>query len=191
MLPKGIVGKRGRRVDLYDGGASVHKAHFIYEVVLITLKEYIGNTDIHFVPIEHQRNIDILLPRLNQFRSVYGKPMIVTSGYRSNEDQIRIYAAKGITDPAKIPMNSWHLKGGACDFADVDGALGNFCVQNLSLLKQNGLWLEDPRWTHGRLGNWVHLQCFPPASKKRVFIPDASQPDVDFIWDGKYNKLYD
>lgn len=134
---------------------------------MITLKEYLKGFDPNFLPVDHQRNIDILLPRLNQLRQIYGKPMVVTSGYRSLEDHLRIYAQKGITDKARVPMKSNHLIGAACDFADPKGELDAFLLQNEQLLKSIGLWVEHPDYSKG----WAHLQCVAPKSGKRFFIP--------------------
>lgn len=158
---------------------------------MITLKELLNGHNIQFVPIAHQQNLEDLQDKLNKFRSAYGKPMVVTSGYRSEEEHLAIYKKKGITDKAKIPMKSKHLAGQACDFADPNADLWKFCIVNLSLCKSLGLWLEDPRWTHGRLGNWTHFQSVAPASGKRIFVPSTA-PMVDSkIWDGYYAKLYD
>lgn len=90
--------------------------------------------------------------------------MIVTSGYRSMEDQKRIYAKKGISN---YPKRSKHLYCQACDFYDPDGHLKHFIVNNLRLMEEIGLWFEDFFYTE----NWVHVQIVPPNSGKRFFIP--------------------
>lgn len=134
---------------------------------MVSLKEYLKGFDPNFLPIEHQRNIDILLPRLNELRSAYGKPLIVSSGYRSMEDHLRIYAQKGITDKTKIPMKSLHLSGAACDFADPNQELQQFIKANQQLMKSIGLWFEDFIASK----SWVHCQIFPPKSGKMFFLP--------------------
>lgn len=116
-------------------------------------------------------NLQILLHKINQIRIIYNKPMVITSGVRTKEDQIRIY--KEIADRnnkqfelSKVPMNSMHLIGAACDVLDLDGSLMKWCKNNSLLLEQIGLWIEDdvsqPR---------VHFQIYPPKSGNRFFKP--------------------
>lgn len=67
--------------------------------------------------------------------------------------------------------HSNHLDALACDLRDTDDrALAIWCLDNLDLLEQLGLWMEDPRWTP----DWVHLQTAPPRSGNRVYIPSSS-----------------
>jgi hypothetical protein len=106
---------------------------------------------------EIKANLDKLLIALNKFRAFYGKPMVVTSGYRPGKYNT---AAKGA-------KNSSHLTCEACDFADPDGALDLWCTQHLDILEECGLWLESPQNTPG----WTHLQIRPITSGNRVFIP--------------------
>lgn len=134
---------------------------------MISLKEYLKGFDPNFLPIEHQRNIDVLLPKLNLLRQAYGQPMTVTSGYRSMEDHLRIYAAKGIIDKSRIPMKSLHLSGAACDFHDPERKLQAFITANQQQMKSIGLWFEDFSATP----NWTHVQCFAPKSGKMFFLP--------------------
>jgi len=108
------------------------------------------------------KNFKVLHERMNEVRGAYGKPMIVTSGLRSDEDQQRLMA-KGKTRA----IHSKHLAGAACDIADPDGELAKWCKANEDILKRIGLWCEDPQFTHG----WVHFQMMAPASGKRFFIP--------------------
>ena len=103
-------------------------------------------------------NLSELHEKLNQVREAYGKPMIVTSGLRSQADQMRI-------NP-KAPKSN-HLMGLAADIQDKDGKLAEWVKANMSLMEQIGFWFEDFDHTEG----WVHFQCVPPKSGKRVFIP--------------------
>lgn len=107
-------------------------------------------------------NLEDLAKSLSIVREAYGKPMIITSGLRSVEDQRRIYK-----NAQKIPMGSMHLRGGAADVSDRDGSLAAFCAANVPLLERARLWLEDPTYTRG----WVHFQITPPLSKSRFFKP--------------------
>ena len=92
--------------------------------------------------------------------------MLVTSGYRSMQDHVRIYKEKGILDKAKIPIKSKHLYGQAADIYDKDGLLYKWCKDNEAILVECELWCEDdpavPR---------MHFQCCPPKSGKRWFKP--------------------
>jgi len=106
------------------------------------------------------KNLFLLLDKMNIVRKAYGKPMIVTSGLRSMPDHLRIYANKGITDKAKIPMKSKHLFGQACDVADPDGKFHKWCEANEDFLRETGVWLEN------RQGGWQHLQIVPFGSYK-------------------------
>lgn len=134
---------------------------------MISLKELLKDYSFSNLPKEHQDNIMLLLERINKIRNSYNRTMIVTSGYRSREDQIRIYKAKGITDLGKIPMGSQHLKGAAVDIHDPNKELQKWLLANISLLEQVGLWCEDFSATK----TWVHFQIYSPKSGKRFFMP--------------------
>lgn len=119
------------------------------------------------VPPELQENLKILLERVNKLRSLWGKPMIVTSGYRSMLEHLEIYRKKGIA-PEKVPLHSHHLYCEACDFADEDGSLKAFVKANdYQVLKDCELWMEDGSTTT----NWCHVQIVPPKSGQREFMP--------------------
>lgn len=106
---------------------------------------------------ECYHNLDKLLEALNKFRVIYGKIMVVTSGYRP----AAINAAAG---GAKA---SNHMICLAADFRDPDGSLDSYCLNHPEILEQCGLWQEHPDSTPG----WAHLQCVPPKSGNRVFRP--------------------
>lgn len=132
---------------------------------MISYKELMGSHVISDISMAHQQNLQELCKRINVIRTLWDKPMIVTSGYRSEQEHLRIYAKKGILDRALIPMRSNHLIGAACDIADSDGALMSWLKSDLHILEGAGLWCEDD--TNG----WVHFQIFPPRSGKRFFKP--------------------
>ena len=75
---------------------------------------------------------------------------------------------------ANAAKSSKHLLALACDIADPGRGLAAWCITHQNELAACGLWMEDPRWTDG----WVHLQIVPPASGKRVFIPNSNQPKL-------------
>jgi len=111
---------------------------------------------------EIENNLDTLLKRMNVIREAYGKPMIVTSGLRSDAKQLELII-KGLSTARK----SNHLVGAACDILDKDGELGKWCLKHEELLAETGLWCEHPSKTKG----WMHFQIFPPKSGKRFFLP--------------------
>lgn len=120
-------------------------------------------------------NIDTLLVPINEARYKYGKPMHVNSGWRPAA------VNAGIPNAAKM---SNHMKGLAVDFADPNGELREWVLANLDYLASLGLYFEDFRWTKG----WVHFQCVPPKSKKRIFVPNSDPATDPDCWDGQYDQ---
>jgi hypothetical protein len=119
---------------------------------------------------EHLENLEELLVKLNHLRAAYGKPLRVTSGYRSMERHLAIYAAKGITDQSKIPMQSRHLYGFAADLVPIEDDikhLHDWVNQNVKLMEEIGLFMEAFEYT----AQWCHFQSVPPKSGKRFFKP--------------------
>src|SRR5690606_8556270 len=104
---------------------------------MISLKEL--NPHNYKLTEEQQNNQNTLYVAMNKIRAAYGKPMIVTSGVRSMEDQMRINP----TAP-----KSKHLLGAAVDIADKDASLYKWCKDHEDLLAEAGLWLEE------RQGGW-------------------------------------
>lgn len=74
------------------------------------------------------------------------KSITVTSGWRSLQDHLRIYAENGVTDMSKIPMNSYHLKGLALDFV-VEGYTPFEVYTKLDKVHFGGLE-KAPTWIH-------------------------------------------
>lgn len=108
------------------------------------------------------KNFEILFERINEVRQAYGKPMIVTSGLRSDEKQAEL-----IAQGKSRAIHSKHLAGAACDILDRDGELAEWCLANEDVLRRIGLWCEHPDYTKG----WVHFQIMAPKSGRRFFIP--------------------
>jgi len=124
---------------------------------LITLDDL--NPNKYILDDEQTTNQYNLWIAVNQLRLAYNKPMIVTSGVRSKEDQQRI-------NP-KAPLSK-HIIGAAVDFSDPNGDLKKFVKENnYKILIDNGLWMEAASSTP----NWLHVQVFPPKSGKREFLP--------------------
>lgn len=122
---------------------------------MISLQEMMGNNKYEDLSQELKDNAQELLKRLNVFRQKYGKPMYVTSGYRSPEHNAEIGGAK----------NSAHCKCQAIDFRDGDGELKKYIKENPDILKECDLYMEAPESTP----TWVHLQSRVIASGNRVF----------------------
>jgi hypothetical protein len=136
---------------------------------MITMTELLSNQVADPAELESsiQDNLNILLDRINVIRTAWGKPMTVNSGLRTMQHHLEIYAKKGITDPAKIPMKSKHLYGQAVDISDPARSLQAWCKNNVPLLESTGLWMEDFSVTN----TWCHFQIVPPASGNRFFMP--------------------
>lgn len=132
---------------------------------MLEMKELLGKYKLGDQSQEIQDNLAILLIRVNYVRTLWSKPMTVTSGLRSMEDHIRIYKEKGITDASKIPMSSRHLTGRAVDVSDPNLDLTKWLKDNPKVLEDAQLWCEDGN------KNWTHFQIIPPVSGKRWFLP--------------------
>lgn len=149
---------------------------------MISMNEILmGRAKFDDLDFETQENLTILHERINQLRTAYGKPLKVNDGYRRPQD---------------IPKNgakkSKHLFGQAIDLDDDDTHyLWDWVKENLELMKEIGLWIEDPRWTHGKIGTWMHFQIVPPGSGKRIFVPSTAPASAPDLWDGKYDKGLD
>lgn len=117
--------------------------------------------------------------RANAERTVARCNELLERAGRSTVDEVNSgWRPKGINDDtANAAKGSRHLTAEAIDIPDSDRSLAEWCVDNLDVLAEIGLWIEDPRWTP----TWVHLQIVPPRSGRRVFIPSAvPAPDPDF-----------
>lgn len=135
---------------------------------MITMDELLSNqATLSELDIEIQNNLNDLLTKINLVRTSWGKPMTVTSGFRTMKHHLEIYAAKGITDINKIPMKSNHLYGRAVDISDSARVLQKWCFADEPLLISIGLWMED----FSKTPTWCHFQINPPQSGKRWFMP--------------------
>lgn len=116
---------------------------------MISLKELLHGHNISDLTTEQEHNLVELQRRMNIIREAYGKPMTVTSGFRTRLDQERI-------NP-KV-TKSKHLEGKAVDILDNDGSLNQWCKDNDDILRKAELYLEE------RQGNWQHFQSAPFGS---------------------------
>lgn len=129
---------------------------------MITFKQLLGSTPISDVPMKHQQNLQELLKRVNAVLQEFNaQSYVVTSGYRSMQDHIRIYSEinakrkKAGKVPVAVPMGSAHLSGEAVDLLDTDGHLNDWLKNDrkgLTMLATHGLYAEE------RQGGWQHLQ---------------------------------
>lgn len=106
---------------------------------------------------ELEQNLIKLLTALNPVREAYGKPLYISSLYRPAAVNAAVGGSK----------KSNHLLCLACDFKDTDGKFGQWCVDNLDILAEHGLYMEAKTATP----TWVHLQVVAPKSGNRIFFP--------------------
>jgi len=108
------------------------------------------------------RNLEDLCRKVNKLG--FQPARYASSCLRSLKDQKRI-------NPSA--MGSSHLYGCAVDIADPDGGLTRWVQTSIGRAKlaECGLWVEDPKYTKGKNGPWVHFQCYAPKSFNRFFIP--------------------
>ena len=118
-----------------------------------------GRAKLESLPPDIQFNIISLLSKVNTLLERFGEFRKVTSGFRTQTDQMRI-------NPKVTKSN--HLRGLCVDLEDKDGRLDAFCCEkDFAILKELDLYIESPTATIG----WSHIQNIPPRSKKRSFIP--------------------
>lgn len=102
--------------------------------------------------------LEKLAKSVTRIEEACGRKFIVTSGFRTLEDQLRI-------NPAN--KNSAHRTGEAVDLSDVDGSIYAFCLDNVPLLIELEIYLECRTYTN----RWIHMQNRRPRSGNRIFIP--------------------
>lgn len=154
--------------------------------MLLTLDQYF---QLHGRPAEPAliANATQLLSKVNRLLSLAKRNLVepgldqvsktaIASGYRP---------AGANAATANAATASTHLTCEGIDLQDIIGtrALAVWCIKNLRHLEACELWMEDPRWTAGRVNTdpWVHMQGKPPRSGKRVYVPStAPAQDPDF-----------
>lgn len=128
------------------------------ELKLVTLEEYLmGRDKIAPLTSDLRKNAEEMVKRVNELLSHFGEYRHVTSGYRPQVINKRI--------PNAAPRSN-HMVCKACDLYDPNGDLDEWCVENLFILVQIGLWLESTKSTPG----WCHVSITPPASGNRIFF---------------------
>lgn len=106
-------------------------------------------------PREYEDNLLDLHEKINRVRKLYGKPMIVTAGYRSVEHELKM-GRSGKSD---------HCKCKAIDIYDPDKSLANWVHDNQEFIESIPLWIEHTDYTK----NWVHFTI--TKKSKTFFIP--------------------
>lgn len=153
---------------------------------LVTKEEILlGRVKYEDLTDEQKKNIDILVDRINRFFAGYTwpskLPKKVNDGLRRPQDA-----------PKNGSATSWHYRGAAIDLDDDDsGVTWQYVWANRKKLKEIGLWVEHPNWTHGSAGTWMHFQIYPPKSGKRFFVPSTQPAPAPKFWDGKYEAELD
>jgi hypothetical protein len=151
---------------------------------MITMDAYWKGRDVQYaneLTYEIFTNAADTVERVNKLLDRAGRSHLyqVNSGWRP----------QGVNDATRnAASRSSHLTAEAVDITDPDGDLDKWCLANLGVLKELGLWLEHPGWTDG----WCHLQTrgpgWPPKEGPRVFIPSSNPPQTTIygmsaIWD--------
>lgn len=104
------------------------------------------NIDNHIKEHEVKLNIQVLVEELlDKVRDMYGKPIIVSSGYRSFELNKLIGGAR----------NSQHRRGEAADIVVSEGVSGLRKI--VSIVIDNSLPFDQMIWEHSGNGYWIHL----------------------------------
>jgi len=127
---------------------------------MITLDAYLMGRDKKY-PDEYneeiKKNALETVEKVQELLSIWGGYTEITSGWRP----------AAINQKAGGAKKSNHMVGKAVDLKDNNGNLDAWCLANLKVLEDIGLWMEDPEATPG----WTHLQTCPPKSGRRVFKP--------------------
>lgn len=144
---------------------------------MITLKQFwMGRDATHASELtdEIRANANVTVERVNKLLAIAATDGVfpavkddseVASGWRPlSVNDKTANAAKGTSN---------HIVGKACDVRDTKARdLARWCLRNLRVLEDLGLWAENPRWTP----TWVHVQTVPPHSERRVYVPSENPP---------------
>ena len=127
----------------------------------ITLADYfMGRDRSHATELSAnlRANAALTVARANAMLERAGFAGSVNSGWRPHAINATLPSAS---------IRSKHLTCQAIDLGDAKDALDAWCLDNLRVLEDLGLWLEHPKATPG----WCHVQIVPPRSGRRVFMP--------------------
>lgn len=104
-------------------------------------KNHINNSPTEEIVRNLQYGVDMVLDPL---RRLYGKPIIITSGYRCKELNKKV---GGVT-------NSWHTQGNAADIHVSSLAEANKIFSNLQKIPS----VDTALFEHSTSGQWLHVQ---------------------------------
>lgn len=104
-------------------------------------KNHINNSPTDEIVRNLQYGVDMVLDPL---RRLYGKPIIITSGYRCKELNKKV---GGVT-------NSWHTQGNAADIHVSSLAEANKIFSNLQKIPS----VDTALFEHSTSGQWLHVQ---------------------------------
>lgn len=102
---------------------------------------HIDNTPSDDIIRNLQYGVDMVLDPL---RRLYGKPIVITSGYRCNELNKRV---GGVT-------NSWHTQGNAADIHIASLTEASKIFANLQKIPS----VDTALFEHSTSGQWLHVQ---------------------------------
>lgn len=103
-------------------------------------------------------NLTKLANAMTELEDAYGKPFMVTSGFRTEMEQLSI-------NPGH--PNSAHRAGCAVDINDPYKDIWGWLMENIDYPIRFGLFLESKATTPRH----VHIQITPPRSGTRIFNP--------------------
>lgn len=104
-------------------------------------RHHIDNTPPSEVIKNLQYGVDMVLGPL---RRIYGKPIIITSGYRCSK----------LNDLVGGVSNSWHTKGNAADIHVASLTEATILFNNLQKLPS----VDTVLFEHSGTGQWLHVQ---------------------------------
>lgn len=137
---------------------------------MITLEQYIGvHKDSPDLTPERIENAKILLGCINKLMENAEADSIEFPINPATGSQISGRTFGGFR-PQNCPQGapkSTHKEGKGGDLYDPIKQFAAWCMANIKLLEDAGLWMEHPDATPG----WCHLQNVPPKSGRRVFYP--------------------
>lgn len=104
-------------------------------------KYHINNTPSDDIVRNLQYGVDMVLDPL---RRLYGKPIVITSGYRCNELNKRVGGV----------ANSWHTQGNAADIHVASLSAATKIFSNLQKIPS----VDTALFEHSTSGQWLHVQ---------------------------------
>jgi hypothetical protein len=136
----------------------------------ITLKDYVGpHATSRDWTQERQRNSAALLVAANRLMAEAALAGVEFSINPKTNSQISGSTYGGFR-PQNCPIgapNSNHKEGRGVDVYDPKNEIDAWCMKNLDVLEQCGIWIEHPSKTN----TWSHWQSVAPRSGNRVYMP--------------------